>query len=478
MNHLLDRVRRTVREQRLAAADTRVLVALSGGPDSVALAHLLLALEGAGELQVAGLAHYNHRLRAAAADDEAFCAALAGRLDKPLRVEGGDVAGRARAERRSLEAAARASRHEFLERARASLGADVIALGHTRDDQAETFLLRLLRGAGARGLGGMHPRRGRLIRPLLDCRRSEVLAFLDGAGLAYRSDESNADVSIPRNRVRLELLPLLERRFNPAIVDVLASEAAMARDEWDWLAQAGGELAARAVRRDGLTWRLDVSGLSAAHPALQRQVVCQVLAEAAGARPVSFAHVEAVLALARAGGPAVDGPGLRMERRGPEVVLTSRPADSRGRPVRSSSPNFSPVALSIPGEASGADGAWTLSAEVAGGGGRPVEERRAVTGSGAVALVRFDRLTPPLAVRGRRPGDRFAPAGAIGRKKLQDYFVDRKVPRDRRDAVPIVVDAAGRIVWVAGYAIDREFAVTDPAQAVVILRLKDLGGPG
>ena len=142
--------------------------------------------------------------------------------------------------------------------------ADVIALGHTRDDQAETFLLRLLRGAGARGLAAMHPRRGALIRPLLDCRRATLRDYLASRDVPYIHDESNGDLSIPRNRVRAELLPFLEQRFNPSIVDVLADEADLARDEWRWMAAAEDELWSRACRREGDTWRMQADALAAA----------------------------------------------------------------------------------------------------------------------------------------------------------------------------------------------------------------------
>jgi tRNA(Ile)-lysidine synthase len=472
--HLLDRIRRTIREHGLARPDTRVVAALSGGPDSVALVHVLLALEQAGDLRVAGVAHFNHQLRAAAAADEEFCQALADAVTKPLLVDRGDVAARARLEQQSREAAGRTSRHEFLERARQHFAADVIALGHTRDDQAETFLLRLTRGAGARGLAGMHPRRGHVIRPLLDCRRSELRAYLDDAGVRYVLDESNADVSIPRNRVRAELLPFLEQRFNPNVVEVLADEAAIARDEWQWMEGEAERLFARACRGDGQVWRIDAALLAAAPVALARRVVHRVLTEAAGGRAVAFDHVRAALALVRRPGPPVDGPGLRLQRIAGDVVLTGRPAGHKGRLQKAPASNFSQLSLSIPGEVR-SQGGWAVSAEAPAGSSAAT---RAVAGKGPVAAVRLDRLKAPLAVRSRKPGDRFAPIGLIGRKKLQDFFVDLKVARDRRDQVPIVVDAADRIVWVAGYAIDREFAVTDSAQAVVILRLKHLGGPG
>src|SRR5262245_23891921 len=163
---LLDRVRETIRRFKLLAPETSVVAAVSGGSDSVALASLLAELDRVRECRLIGLAHFNHQLRPDADRDEAFSVKLAERLGRPIIVGREDVRALARRQNRSIEAAARTVRHAFLEQARNQLSADVVALGHTRDDQAETFLLRLLRGAGSKGLGSMHPRRGNVVRPL------------------------------------------------------------------------------------------------------------------------------------------------------------------------------------------------------------------------------------------------------------------------------------------------------------------------
>ncbi|MGE5245308.1 MAG: tRNA lysidine(34) synthetase TilS [Betaproteobacteria bacterium] len=467
---LVDRVRRTIRQHRLATPDTRVLVALSGGPDSVALAHLLRALDRARELRLVGLVHFNHQLRPAADADERFCAALADALGLPLDVEREDVGARARRERRSIEDAAHVARHAFFERARLRADADVVALGHTRDDQAETVLLRLLRGTGARGRAGMYPRRGALVRPLLDCRRAEVRRWLVDRGIGCVEDESNQNVAIPRNRVRIELLPILERRFNPSIVDVLADEAELARDEWEWMAQEADALVARAAAREGGAWRFDVEALGAAPRALRRLALWRAMAATSGGRRVAFAHVSDALGLLEApDGTRLDGPGQRLERVGRQLVLRGRPPGAVGRPAGERM-NLFEYSLSIPGEVELPEAGCVLSAATSAG---PVPPG----GPGAqVAIVRGDLCRSPLSVRNRRPGDRFRPAGLGGRKKLQDYFVDRKVSRAERDRVPIVVDGEGRIVWVAGHAIGDEFRVTDPSQGMLILRLKALGG--
>jgi tRNA(Ile)-lysidine synthase len=491
---LLDRVRHTIRRYDLARPDTRVVVALSGGSDSVALVHVLRALTEAGELRAVGLAHFNHQLRDAAGEDERFAVRVAESIGWPILVDREDVAARARRERRSIEDAARTARHLFLERARIHFGADVVALGHTRDDQAETFLLRLVRGAGARGLAAMHPRRGSLVRPLIECRRAELRAYLDSGGIGYVEDASNLDVSVPRNRVRQELIPWLEQRFNPAIVDVLAGEADIARQEWRWMNDQADALAETICRRDGDVWRLDLAALNQAPEALGRILVHRTMMEVSGGRPVSFGQVDRALALAREGGVPYDAPGQRLERIGPDLVLTvSRTgAGGRRRPAGSLDPDVASLfryPLSVPGEVS--DAGWVVSAEPAGSADRA----RAVLGSlaevgnvgtvgiagiayrGEAAAIRGDRFHGQLAVRNRRPGDRFRPLGLQGSKKLQDYLVDKKVARAERDRVPLVVDESDRIIWVAGHSIDEEFRVTDPTQTVLILRFKALGGP-
>jgi tRNA(Ile)-lysidine synthase len=477
---VIDRVRQFVRRHDLMAPDTRVVAAVSGGSDSVALAHVLQALDAAGEMRLAGVAHFNHQLRPSAGADERFAEEVAASLGRPFFAGREDVAARARRDGRSIEDAARTARHEFFAAARAHLSADVVAVGHTRDDQAETVLLRLTRGAGPRGLAGMHPRNGPIVRPLLGCRREELRAWLAERSLPFVEDETNQDVSIPRNRVRAELLPRLEARFNPGIVDVLADQAELARETSAWMDAMAADLEARLVRRStaasGAAVReLDAASLLAAPRALRRAVVWRVMREVAGRRPIAFGHVDAALRLIEAPGETrIDLPGQRLERIGGSVVLTGRVAGAEGRTAPEDAPNFFRFSLSIPGEVALPDAGWIVSANTL-ADAADAERTRATVGKRLgrdLALVQLDRCRGSLAVRNRRPGDRFRPLGLDGQKKLQDYFVDRKVARAQRDSVPLVVDETDRIVWVAGFGIDEAFRVTDPAQAVIILRLR------
>jgi tRNA(Ile)-lysidine synthase len=471
---LSGRVLRTVRRHALVPRGGRVLVALSGGPDSVALLHLLLELQGAGELSVAGAAHFNHQLRGEEADgDEAFCRAMAAALDLPIETGRGDVRALAREARRSVEDAARVARYAFLEAAADRLGADVVAVGHSADDQAETFLLRLIRGAGPRGLAGILPRSGRVVRPLIDVPRADLRQYVAARQLDSREDSSNADLDLPRNRVRHELLPYLQREFSPGITGVLAREAAIARIDEDRLHQEAIDLAGSVVLRSSGVVHIDTAALTSLHPAVASRVARMALQPLAPDAFVGFDHIERLLRFAREGrrGAAMSLPGQQAVHQGGRIALGPEPP----RPGPAAQPNSFRFPLSIPGEVTlGAQG-WAISAERAerlDGSGVPGAPRSVDV---AVAL---EPTSLPLAIRSRRPGDRVRPPGLGHGKKLQDFLVDRKVPRDTRDSLPLVVDRDDRIVWVVGEAVAEDFRVTEPSRAVILLKARRLGGLG
>jgi tRNA(Ile)-lysidine synthase len=474
---VISRVRQFIREHDLIRRQTRVLAAVSGGPDSMALLHVLRELDGAQELRLAGVAHFNHQLREDADDHERFVHDAARSLALSFASDRGDVRAIARHERTSIELAARRERHAFLERARVSLGADLVATGHTADDLAETFLLRLTRGAGPRGLSAIHPRSGETIRPLLTCRRPELIEWLThraggpGKPPAFVEDRTNRDVAIPRNRVRHELLPLLADRFNPSIVKILAAEASLQQDLWAWLEEANAAF----TETPGV---LSLSRLCLASPPFRRLVVWQALKAASGGREIGADHVSLVIRLieedAGSDGKTLDLPGQRVQRINGRVVLTSREAglDSEGSQA---SPDYR-YPLSIPGRVLVPHAGLCVSAEVVAMPGE--RDGCATAGRGVEVRVRSDVIVGTLAVRNRRPGDRYRPVGLNGSKKLQDLFVDVKVPRAERDHIPVVVDETDRIVWVAGYGIDEAFQVTDTSQHVLVLRLTRASGGG
>jgi tRNA(Ile)-lysidine synthase len=345
----------------------------------------------------------------------------------------------------------------------------VVAVGHTRDDQAETVLLRLVRGAGSRGLTAIHPRRQHVIRPLIDLRRAELVTYLQSRGRAWRVDDSNQDRTRRRNRLRHDVLPALVASEGDSVIDVLARAADIAGADEALLAALTKDARARVIRTTALPLRLDLSALAEEPLALRRRVVQWALAETTGRSP-SFAQVESALrflARGRSGVLAVSGAEVELSA-GQGVLLIRGPATIG--PV-----TFEPwhYCLHIPGELAVPAAGFRLGArleavEVAG------RDRRSA-GRGEVVLD-VSAVGTELTVRAWQPGDRMRLPGGSGRKKVQDLFVDGKVPRGNRHRVPIVTTADGVIVWVAGQQVAGGFGVTDATKSVVVLSFEPLGG--
>ena len=458
---LLRRVRRFARQHNLWRAETRVIAAVSGGSDSVAMLLLLHDLHTGGELQLDAVAHLNHQIRSAATDDESFSRELAERLGIPFIATSIDVPAIARERRQSLEVSGRLARRRFLLDVRRARGADVIATAHTQDDQAETVMLRVLRGAGRRGLRGIVPSRHRFIRPVLFATRKELRHELQRHRISWKDDETNADVMNPRNRVRHELLPYLEQHFNPATRRALARLADLARADEDFLArEAAGAAVGTGLHLENGALKLDVAALGSLPEALRRRVVVQALEAVRPATAATLEHVEAVEAVIGGERRASEIPGLRVEHSGRFVVLV------RERVPAAPAPRFK-ADLPIPGEVRWPEARVVVAAE------GPMAPAAAAGDGAAGAVVSADGLATPLVVRNRLPGDWVRPLGLGGRrKKLHDVLIDRKVDRGKRDSVPIVTDACGRIVWVAEHVIGEEFRVTDRTNAVIILKLR------
>ena len=458
---LVRRVAGTIRRRRLLAAGDRVAVAVSAGPDSVGLAWALAEAVPRRDWALSGLIHVNHGLRGADSDaDEAFCRDLAKELGLAIHIVSVDVRERMRTRRQSLEAAARDLRYEVFADGAAALGATVVATGHTQDDQAETVLLRLLRGAGSRGLTAIRARRGFVVRPLIDTRRSEVSDFLARHGRQFRLDSSNDDVAIARNQLRKALMPILVAEW-PSSIRALARFAEIAGDDEALLTRTAVEVLPAVTLPGADGTYLDARALAALAPALARRIVRHVI-ETAGGSP-SFRDIEAVRRLAGAGMARdhLDLHGISVTRRGPALEVRRAHAARFAAPFERE--------LSIPGLVHISETGATVRASLMKG------EAAAEIGEGGptVARLQADLVTGPLTVRNRRPGDRFRPLGAPGRRKVKDLLIDRKIPRDARDEVPIVVDASGRILWVAGVEIAHDCRVTAPERGVVILEMKD-----
>ena len=428
----------------------------------MALAVLLRELHARGDLTLVAMAHLHHGIRGEEADaDQQFCEALAAELEVPLEVAHVDVPALARRDHVSLEVGGRRARHEFFRRVVTARSADRVATAHTEDDQAETVLFRMMRGTGLRGLSGIAPSRGRLVRPLLECSRRSLREELIRRKLTWREDSTNLDLANPRNRLRHEVLPLLERHFNPSVRRALARLAEHARADENLLARTAAAALITALRIEGGgTVRLDASAVRALPSAIARRVVQDALALAAGSHFPDADQVAAVLAVLTGEAAAAEILGVRAEHSAGSVVLVHSGSIEPPRPFRFN--------LSVPGAVHAPDLTWVLEAE----GPRAYQSERLITDSVDTVAVDAKGLSPGLVVRSREPGDRIRPLGLNGRKKLQDVFVDRKVGRDARDRVPVVTDDRGRIVWVAGHVLSEEFRVTDETTAVIILKLR------
>jgi tRNA(Ile)-lysidine synthase len=435
-------VRRALEDASLSPGG--LVGALSGGADSVALLHALAASARERGLPLHA-AHLDHRLRSDSGDDAAFCRELCERLGVPLVTAGADVAGRAAREGLGLEEAARLERRAFLRRVQRQAGASAVALAHTRDDQAETVLMRVLRGSGRSGLAAMRARTRHFIRPLLDVSRADVLDYLAAHGLAWREDPSNRDLRLTRNRVRHELLPYLERHFNPRLRETLARSAGFIADESDVLAAQARALLRRAA--DGEALRRDP--LRDAPPAIARLALRRALEDAGGLADVTSGQVERLRRLACA--PASSGRRLPLPGGREAVVrfdrLVIRPRVEPARPFAAHLP--------VPGRVQLPDGR-VLAAEAVAGPGLAADDQ---------AVVPAPRSE--LSVRTRRPGDRVR---AHGREvSLKRFLLDRRVPADLRAGLPLVAEGS-RVVWIPGLLTDVQAA--EQGRAFVRLRLE------
>src|SRR5262245_7883345 len=456
---LFERFKNALSRRSLWKANESVLVAVSGGSDSVALLHLFARLREESPVPL-GAAQLNHAVRGSESDqDERFVADLARRLIVPLHTTK-LPAGSLDARDEGWEAAARKARYQFLRETAGQIGASRVAMGHTKDDQAETVLMRLLRGSGRRGLGGVHPAvEGVFIRPLLGFSKDEMAATLRERGEAWREDASNRSLERLRNRVRHELLPALRRDYNPDLVEVLARTAEVFREEDDYLSMVTAEIARRLIRSEPQGLTLGIPALRALPAALRRRLLRAFVERGCppGLPPPDFAltsALESLIGEARHGAAATLSSGLEARVLYADLVM-----------VRLIEAPSQVVPLPIPGQASLPGLGVKLSARQAAVSevGDPKQDATMER-----ALLDADALPGPLAVRHRRKGDLFRPLGAPGESKLKSYFIDRKVPRPLRDRVPLVV-TGDRIAWVVGFQIDERYKVTPQTRRVVIL---------
>ena len=450
------RFRKTVTKQRLIEPGDKVLVAFSGGQDSMALVELLLELRREMPIGIV-VAHFNHKLRPGAGADAEFAKTAARKRRLPCVTGSRNVRLYAKRRRLNLEEAARGLRYDFLRKAARRVGATKIATAHTLTDQAETVLMRILRGTGLQGLGGISARPDdRLIRPLLDVERAETEAFLRRRGLPFRTDETNLDCRILRNRIRLETLPAFAR-VDPSVVRHIGRLAALARDEEELLETVTTTAWLELARGDGDAVSLDAVALGILPRALARRIVRRYISDVLGGlRGVSFDDVEDVLALKEGKEKSIGK--WRIIRREAGRLFLKRPG------------------ARIPEESFDVrwDGKGTL--ELPRGLGRfrgsTIELRKGklpAYDDKRRALLNMATLVFPLTVRSRLPGDKYRPLGAPGTKKLKEILRAKKIPRAERDRLPVFLSGK-HIVWVPGLPVAERFKLKPHTESVLCLQ--------
>ena len=447
MNRLfLDRVMDCIYKYKMIAECDAVLIGISGGIDSITLLYSLYFLSDKLKCSLI-VAHANHGLRGEQSDREAeFVRKIADELKLPFVIEKIDVLGYMGEKGLSKQAAARELRYDFFERAAKNTSANKIALGHNADDQAETVLMRLLRGSGASGIAGMRAVRDKIIRPLIEIKRDEITEFVKEKRLRYVEDPSNLEPYYLRNKIRLNLIPLLKEEYNPNIVDTLRETAEIIRDEDEFLESYCSTILSDIIQSKGNeAIEIDVLKLKNFHIAIKRRIIRIVLKMLKGdLLKISVVHVEEILNSINKG---FSGKSLNL----PDGICVLYEYDKlklfREAEVEEEAEVRFDIPLKIPGETILSAPEYKFIAEII----SPVDFAAAGFSlrNKFTAFFDMDKLKGALRVRNRVNGDIFHPSGMKGSKKLKEFFIDEKIPRRERDSIPLIV-SGDIILWIVG----------------------------
>jgi len=456
-----------IQRHRLLPARKKLVVAVSGGADSVCLLHILVNLKEKLKIRL-HIAHLDHQLRGAESSADAeYVADLARKLGLPATIERREVKGYQKQKRLSLEEAAREVRYRFLADVAGATGAKRVAVGHTRDDHIETILMHLIRGAGTRGMRGLQPatewpsKDGRLIviRPLLEISHRETEDYCRRHRLAPRLDASNLSLSPLRNRIRRQLLPLLQG-YNPAIDEALLRTGRIAGDDIDFLDRETARRWDKIARKDGEAVILDRPKFDRLPPTLKRYLLRASAERLLGsAKDIEMRHIEEMMALlGRPAGKKLSLPGnLSFATGYDNYILTTDLATLSPLPELEGE-----ARLNIPGQTriSG----WRVEAAI-------TKQEKVTEKDDFTAHLDLAKTGDNLTVRARRRGDKFQPLGLPQPKKLGEFMIDARIPQNWRQHIPIVCSPE-QIVWVVGWRIDERVKVTEKTGKVLRLRFE------
>ncbi len=452
---------KTIRKYGMLASGDRMIVAVSGGADSMALLLCLHKLAPRLKLSLI-VAHLNHHIRGLEADaDEDFVRRMCAGLGIPFISETIEVKRQATETRQNLEELARRLRYDFLRRIASREKAQKIAVGHNLDDQAETALFRIIRGSGIEGLSAIYPVvDGLIIRPLIECSRSRILDYLNRHKIDYREDSTNADLRHSRNRIRREVVPYLEKNFNPQLKRTLAREAGQARETWDYLETQARQHHRALIRPvdDGIS--LKIKDFFDLHPALQKQVLRLTLKEFHGSlRGISSSHIENVLSLCRnvSGGRRIRLPGGTVALRRADQLLLLKHEPKAGIPFCHRLP--------LPGSCRIPEACVIFSATICSTPDPGTIKDMCLSR----AYLQQSALPPVLTVRSRIAGDRY---GGPGHRKVKKMLIDRKIPSERRSVLPMVA-AGDDVIWIPGFRPARAYEARPVSGTCVMIEIKE-----
>jgi tRNA(Ile)-lysidine synthase len=457
------KIKRTVKKYSMLESGEKVVVGVSGGPDSMALLSVLHQMQENYNLQLQ-VAHLNHGFRGKeAARDAQFVHDMAQRFGLPCEIKTFDVPSFKKRSTLSSQEAAREVRYQFLEDVRQRCNASKIALGHNADDQAETLMMWLLRGTGLKGLGGMPPVRGGIIiRPLIETTREEIEAFLTERSIPFVVDSSNQNPDYLRNKVRQQLFPLLKEHYNPQLVKRLANTAEIVRIDNEYLEyKTQAILDNIIVSRDSTSAVINSSALLALPVALQVRCMRSVLEKVKGnLKRISATHLNAILKILSNDKPSkvLQLPdGIRVEKSYQRLKLTRH---------QSAPLPFHYSFTAIPDRVRIQEIGREMHFAIVEGNDHAGSDNNA-----RVACLDEGKVVMPLTIRNVKPGDRFQPLGMQGKKKLKDFFVDEKVSLAERKRIPLVL-CKEVVVWVGGMRIDHRLRVTKNTRKMLTIALK------
>lgn len=460
-DRILDQMMNTINEHQLITVGDKIVVAVSGGPDSVSLLYLLQDLRSKLGIELYG-AHLNHKIRGIEAQlDAQYVLNLCESLNIICFVKSIDVEAYGKEYQLTSEQAGRMLRYEFFEEVMKKVGASKIAVAHNKNDQAETVLMRLLRGAGMQGLSAIQHKRGAVIRPLLDVSRQEIEQYCSDKGLKPRVDQTNLTSIYHRNKVRRELIPYIEENYNPSVLDSLVKTANILKEDYDYLEKEAQTLYRSLVhfeKKDRLSF--SIAALDKLHPAMKARMLRKAGEELLGkGELLSYRQVQNLLELLdkQQTGKAIHLP-MDLEA----VISYDKLIFSKGK-KEPTEPFKEPLTVGDTTYIHALKASFELTVV-------PKESIAKVSKDKFVKHFDYDKVKQPIFVRNRRDGDRFWPLGLSGKKKLKDFLIDCKVDRDERDLIPLICHG-NDIVWVVGYRISEKYKITDRTQQVLSIKL-------